>query len=152
MSHPPFVKLVHTLCDSVTRDQRQSSDNSRGNYLIAPEHIIASGLRFMGGSHHKDVADLIGVATRTAERMVEMFLLAAAKRIPNSILKDQHELCTRPEEWDELSSTHGLRSAVLLVPSMAGCCAASASPASPVLSIAEVATARDMVSMCRQCV
>ena len=116
MSRDHFNILLDAIKDAITVDFARSANSTEGNDPIYPEVVLACGLRFVGlGSTIPDLADLYGMSTSSARRVINMFLdsvdyntacaeLQVELPDPNDIdaLKD---LAGR---WSSVSTVYGL--------------------------------------------
>ena len=72
-----FEYLLEAIRGAITVDFARSSNSTEGNEPIYPEVILAIGLRFVGlGSTVPDLADIYGMSTASARRVINMFLNA----------------------------------------------------------------------------
>jgi hypothetical protein len=91
MSEKAFNKLLQHLRDDITVDFTKSRNSTQGNEPIYPELIVATGLRFLGGSTHKDLEDIFGLSLNSVKRVIKMFLKAVlscsalALKLPETI-------------------------------------------------------------------
>lgn len=76
MKEPTFNYLVQNLRCKITCNEVQSIRSTRGNDPITPEMTVGAGLRFLGGSLVKDIADLYGMSDSSVHRIVGLFLFA----------------------------------------------------------------------------
>ena len=76
MSLAAFNDLVELLRQDITVDFNTSRLSTEGNDPIYPKLVLAAGLRFLGGTKHKDLGDIIGCSTASARRVVSMFTSA----------------------------------------------------------------------------
>ena len=74
MTEQSFDKLVKLLRRDISIDLMQSMRSSSGNQPITPDMVVAAGLRFLGGSPYKDVADVLGISRESAKHVVGKFL------------------------------------------------------------------------------
>jgi len=65
MSEEAFDRLVGILRQQVGMDELQSMRSTGGNDPITPEMTVAAGLRYLGGSLVKDIADIYGMHDKT---------------------------------------------------------------------------------------
>jgi hypothetical protein len=72
MSETAFFTLLEILRDSITVDFTKSRNSTGGNDPIFPELILATGLRFLGGSTHKDLEDIFGMSIESVKRVIKM--------------------------------------------------------------------------------
>jgi hypothetical protein len=57
-------------------DFTKSQNSTQGNDPIFPELILATGLRFLGGSSHKNLKDMFGMSINSVKRVIKMLLAA----------------------------------------------------------------------------
>jgi hypothetical protein len=90
MTLPSFNSLVDLLRPWITVNAMKSRNSTRDNEPIYPEMIVGAGLRFLGGSFHKDIEDIYGISNHSSRRIIGMFVLAVkscdelAIRLPQS--------------------------------------------------------------------
>ena len=110
MTEPSFNKLVDLLRPQLIGDELQSIRSNSGNDPITPEMIVGSGLRFLGGEHHKSIADIFGMSLTSAVRVVNIFLHAvdSNKRLALKIPTTISELEKLADDWNALSSAFSL--------------------------------------------
>ena len=84
--------------------------SSSGNQPITPDMVVAAGLRFLGGSPYKDVADVLGISRESAKRVVGKFLDAVnnSEDLAISLPNTPTELQRCADDWSELSSAFGI--------------------------------------------
>jgi hypothetical protein len=76
MSETAFFTLLDMLRDSITVNFIKSRNSTKGNDPIFPELILATGLRFLGGSSHKDLEDIFGMSINSVKRVIKMLFEA----------------------------------------------------------------------------
>jgi hypothetical protein len=76
MSEDAFFTLLELLRHDISVDFTKSRNSTQGNDPIYPEIILATGLRFLGGSSHKDLADIFGMSINSVKRVIKMFFNA----------------------------------------------------------------------------
>ena len=80
------------------------------NDPIYPEMIVGAGVRFLGGSFHKDIEDIYGISNHSSRRIIDLFVKAVrsceemALRLPTT----QMELDTVANGFGNCSSVHPL--------------------------------------------
>jgi hypothetical protein len=73
MSEDAFFTLLELLRHDITVDFTKSRNSTQENDPIYPEVILATGLRFLGGSSHKDLEDIFGMSINSVKRVIKMF-------------------------------------------------------------------------------
>ena len=76
MSETAFFALLDILRDRITVDFTKSRNSTKGNDPIFPELILATGLRFLGGSTHKDLEDIFCMSIESVKRVIKMLFEA----------------------------------------------------------------------------
>ena len=98
------------LQPAVSMNELQSMKSTGGNDPIIPEVVVACGLHFLGGSVHKDLADIYGMSVDSARRVVNNFLdvVDSSEEFAIKIPKTSAELKKAADEWNELSGAFGI--------------------------------------------
>jgi hypothetical protein len=73
---PTFNMLVELLRPSITVNERKSRNSTGNNEPIYPEMVVGAGLRFLGGSSHKDIEDIYWISNHSSRRIIGMFVNA----------------------------------------------------------------------------
>ena len=107
MTEPSFNKLVSILRADLQVNELQSVRSS-GTGLITPEMIVAAGLRFLGGSLTKDIADIFGMSNTTARNKIYSFLHALDNHLKLNVPMTKEELAKSAAEWSKISSAFGI--------------------------------------------
>ena len=110
MTESTFNKLVDILREALEKNERQSIRSTGGNDPITSEMTVAAGLRFLGGSLVKDIADLFGMSYSSVHRIVNLFLLAVNThehfKIEVTQTPDQLKACA--DGFQSISSSFGI--------------------------------------------
>jgi hypothetical protein len=105
MSEGAFCTLLDILREDITVDFTKSRNSTQGNDPIFPELILATGLRFLGGTSHKDLEDIFGMSKNSVKRVIRM-LFEAILGCDDLALK----LPETAEEYRELADDFNERS------------------------------------------
>lgn len=106
MTLPTFQKLVSILRHKVAPDAKQSVRSAGIGPITAD--VVASGLRCMGGSVHKDIADMFGFHEKSSERVVKKFLDTVGSSLRTSVPTGSQESEETADGWDKTSGAQGL--------------------------------------------
>lgn len=108
-----FCKLVDILQPLVLSNKLQSFRSTGGNTPIVPELVVGARLRFLGGSAHKDIADMYGISKKSAQQVVNKFINAVDQTLEIKIPTTQQELEQCANDWHNLSGASEIYSGVV---------------------------------------
>ena len=112
MEENHFDRLLDELRTPLTVSFKHSLSSTSGNQPIAPEVILACGLRFLGlGENPPGLADTYGMSVSSAKRVIRMFLNAVDYNTTCPDLQvvlpdpnDRVELDKLADEWEGVST------------------------------------------------
>ena len=110
MKKRQFERLYQLLRHKLNPNELQSRRSTSGNDPIYGQVVLATGLRYLGGSLAKDTADLYGFSHPYAPQLINKFLDAVDKcpELQIKLPQTTEELKRHADDWDEHSGADGL--------------------------------------------
>jgi hypothetical protein len=108
MTESSFNKLVDLLTPQLHVDEVKSRNCTGGIQPIDPRIIVATGLRWLGGEHHKSLSDIFRISRASTWRVVGRFIGAVIDNIDNiQLLTTAEELELVATGWRSKSTADG---------------------------------------------